>query len=275
MVPCPCTISIHRTRFGRHLEATSHVRRRHEPQHPLGACAAPRQAGRRVPRPLRAHSSVGSPDARPGIGAGSSSPASPTSATCPAWAGRRSASSSSPHCPPSGPNAGCRGSETPTCCSSTAATNVPVPLDARVRAGGPAAVAVRQGLGRDERREHGDDAADRCEVRRVAGRAGRPHLRSRRLLDLPAPERLPQEHPGRRGEMGGRRSASRPTPSTSNRPSVSSRAPSRWYPKASGRSSGHSYAAFATTPCHWMRLRRLIALRRATAHAAVRARSCR
>ena len=44
--------------------------------------------------------------------------------------------------------------------------------------------------------------------------------------------------PTRRG--GPRRSAARPTPSTSRRPSASSRAPSRWYPKASGRSSGHS-----------------------------------
>ena len=35
---------------------------------------------------------------------------------------------------------------------------VPVPLDAAVRAGGSLAVAARDGLGRTERREHGDDA---------------------------------------------------------------------------------------------------------------------
>src|SRR5438094_7067816 len=34
---------------------------------------------------------------------------------------------------------------------------VPVPLDAAVRAGGPLAVAARDGLGGTERREHGDD----------------------------------------------------------------------------------------------------------------------
>ena len=44
---------------------------------------------------------------------------------------------------------------------------VPVPLDAAVRAGGPAAVAERDGLGRAERREHGDDPPDRGGLRRV------------------------------------------------------------------------------------------------------------
>ncbi len=39
--------------------------------------------------------------------------------------------------------------------------DVPVPLDAEVRAGGPPAVAARDRLGRGERREHGDDAPHR------------------------------------------------------------------------------------------------------------------
>ncbi len=39
--------------------------------------------------------------------------------------------------------------------------DLPGPLDARVRAGGPAALADRHGLGGGERRQHGDDAPDR------------------------------------------------------------------------------------------------------------------
>ena len=39
--------------------------------------------------------------------------------------------------------------------------DVPESLDARVRAGRPAALTARQGLGGRQRREHGDDAADR------------------------------------------------------------------------------------------------------------------
>ena len=44
---------------------------------------------------------------------------------------------------------------------------VPVPLDAAVRAGGPPAVAARDGLGGAERREHGDDPPHRGGLRRV------------------------------------------------------------------------------------------------------------
>ena len=43
------------------------------------------------------------------------------------------------------------------------------------------------GLGGGERRQHGDDPPDRRRLRQVAVRAGRPHPRRRRLLDLPAP----------------------------------------------------------------------------------------
>ena len=39
--------------------------------------------------------------------------------------------------------------------------DVPVPLDAAERAGGPPGDAARDGLGRGERREHGDDPPDR------------------------------------------------------------------------------------------------------------------
>jgi hypothetical protein len=45
-------------------------------------------------------------------------------------------------------------------------------------------------------------------------------------------------------------SASRPTPSTSRRPSRSKTAPSRWSPKGNGRSSGPSRTAFVTSH-HW------------------------
>ena len=65
---------------------------------------------------------------------------------------------------------------------------VPVPLDAAVRAGGPPAVAARDGLGGAERREHGDDPPDRGGLRRLeAARRWRQHAGRRRLLDLPAP----------------------------------------------------------------------------------------
>ena len=47
---------------------------------------------------------------------------------------------------------------------------VPVPLDAAVRAGGPLAVAARDGLGGTERREHGDDPQDRGGLRPAGGR---------------------------------------------------------------------------------------------------------
>ena len=53
----------------------------------------------------------------------------------------------------------------------------------------------------------------------VAVRAGRQHPRGRRLLDLPASGRLPGEHHGRGGALGGRDRRSRPTPSTTRRPS--------------------------------------------------------
>jgi len=43
---------------------------------------------------------------------------------------------------------------------------------------------------------------DREPRRRVTVRAGRPHVESREVLDLPAPGRLSDEHPGRRGEVG-------------------------------------------------------------------------
>src|SRR3954454_2782322 len=53
---------------GGHLEALADVRRRHEPKHPLGARAAPWQAGLEVPRPDHPDGAVGSPDVRTGIG---------------------------------------------------------------------------------------------------------------------------------------------------------------------------------------------------------------
>ena len=49
---------------------------------------------------------------------------------------------------------------------------VSVPLDAAIRPGRPHSVAARHGLGRIERREHGDDAQDRGGLRpvEIAGR---------------------------------------------------------------------------------------------------------
>ena len=55
---------------GSHLEALAHVRRRHEPKHPLGARGASRQADRRVPRAGCPDRTVGPPDVRTGVRAG-------------------------------------------------------------------------------------------------------------------------------------------------------------------------------------------------------------
>src|SRR5262249_12505524 len=63
---------------------------------------------------------------------------------------------------------------------------VPVPLDAAVRAGRPAAVAGQDGLGGAERREHGDDPQDRGRLRRLeAARRRRRNDRNRRVVDVP------------------------------------------------------------------------------------------
>ncbi len=145
----------------RHCEAPAHVRRRHEPQHPRGARGAARQAGRRVPRPGRPDRAVGSPDVRAGVGAGP---------------GGGGAALAAPHRPglevARGPGAhraavdrrgalGAVGPRGRRAAGRRRRRDVPVPLDARVRAGRPPAVAARPGLGGCERREHGDDAPDR------------------------------------------------------------------------------------------------------------------
>ncbi len=231
----------------RHLEALAHVRRRHEPEHPLGARAASRQADRRVPRPRRPDSAVGSPDVRTGIGAGPRGRRARLPALVRPGLGvaRRPRAHRAAHHR--------RGAMGPLAPGGRRAPgrrrrrDVPVPLDAGVRAGRPAAFAARHGLGGSECRKHGDDAPDRGVLRRVAVRAGRPHPGGRRLLDLPAPGRFPEQHPGRTQSGGPPTSASRPTPSTNRRLSRSSTAPSRWSPKGNGRSSGDSRPAFVTS----------------------------
>jgi hypothetical protein len=118
-----------------------------------------------------------------------------------------------------------------------------------MRESGPgrsAAVAARHGLGRSECRKHGDDAPDRGVLRRVAARAGRSNAGSHRLLDFPALEPVPYEHPGRSSAVGPPPSASRPTQSTNRPRSPSSTVRSRWCPKGSGWSSVIAFASRAS-----------------------------
>ena len=111
------------------------------------------------------------------------------------------------------------------------------PLDAAVRAGGPLAVAARDGLRGIERREHGDDPAHRGGLRLLeAARRRRRGARNRRFLDLsargsrgPAGQfAWPTQRSGRPGSQVRRmRSTTRP-------PSKSPTAPSKSSPRGTG-----------------------------------------
>ncbi len=228
----------------RHLEALADVRRRHEPKHPLGARAASRQADRRVPRPGRPDGAVGSPDVRSDIGAGPGGRRTDVAALLRAGLGvarcpraDRAAHHRRGAMGPLGPG----GRRAP---GRRRRRDVPVPLDAGVRAGRSAAVAARHGLGGSECRKHGDDAPDRGATsssgrpRRTTAPWGSSTSRSSRTWTLSRRTPWPTQ------SGGPPTSASRPTPSTNRRPSRSSTAPSRWSPKGNGRSSGHSRPAF-------------------------------
>ena len=122
--------------------------------------------------------------------------------------------------------------------------DVPVPLDAGVRAGRSAAVAARHGLGGSECRKHGDDAPDR-ERTSSSGRPRRTTAPWESSTSRSSRTWTPSRRTPWPTQSGGPpTSASRPTPSTNRRPSRSSTAPSRWSPKGNGRSSGHSRPAF-------------------------------
>ncbi len=91
-----------------------------------------------------------------------------------------------------------------------------------------------------ERREHGDDPADRRLLRGVAVGAGRPHPGHRRLRDLPAPGRLPDEHARRGRALGGRHRHPGRTSWTTRPPSGSSTARSTSSPRGPGSCSAGS-----------------------------------
>ena len=154
----------------RQLEASSYVRRRHQSKHPLGSRRASRQADRRVPRPLRPDSTVGSPDVRSAV-----SPRTRCRRTrVPVLLGprlgvaRRSRAHRTAHHRRGamGP-LGSGGRRAP---GRRGRCDVPVPLDAGVRVGRPAACAARHGLGRGQRRKHGDDTTNR----HATSSSGRP-----------------------------------------------------------------------------------------------------
>ena len=88
------------------------------------------------------------------------------------WGGSPWACWSSPRCPASTRSAGYPGPGDRRPAGGGRRCPVSVPLDAAVRAGGPPAVAARDGLGGTERRKHGDDPADRGGLRRVEPSAG-------------------------------------------------------------------------------------------------------
>ena len=131
--------------------------------------------------------------------------AEPASVTCPAWAGRRSASSSSPHCPPSAPSAGCRGSARPTCCWSTAATR-------RTCATGCASPGWPTCCRRCPTRSgSGVSAGSMVMTPRIGADfvewPSAPDDRTLGVVDFsifPHLNAFPDEHPGRRGAVGGR-----------------------------------------------------------------------
>ena len=124
---------------------------------------------------------------------------------------------------------------------------VPGPLAAALGPGAAAAVAVR-GLGRDERREHGHDAAGRAGLRRLGAAGGRRRdPRRRRLLAVPAPG--PPGHARRTRSSGPsagpRASAGPPTPWTTRARSGCAAARSTSSPRAPGTPSADDPARTA------------------------------
>ena len=98
---------------------------------------------------------------------GGSSPDENQKRRCANWAGSRWECWSSRRCPASMRALGPHGPGDRRPPGGGRRSHVPVPLDARVRTGRPAAVAPRHGLCRTQRREHGDDPQDRGGLRRL------------------------------------------------------------------------------------------------------------
>jgi hypothetical protein len=156
---------IHRTLIGRHLEASSHVRGRHEHEYPRCAGRPAGQADRRLHSPLHPHGAMGPPDVWAGLGAWLRQWRASVG-----WrdlygvevAGRPRARRAPQHrrgaLGPLGQGGGRPAGGRRRC-------DVPVPLDAAVRTRGPPTVTSRDGLGGSERRELGDRPQRRAGVR--------------------------------------------------------------------------------------------------------------
>ena len=223
---------------GGHREAPAHVRGHQEPEHPRRAGRPAGQADRRVHRPLHPHRGVRPPGGRR-LRMELHHRTRAQNARCASSAGSRWACWSSPRCPASTRALGPLGPGDRRPAGQRRRRAVPVPLDAGVRAGGPPAVAARDGLGGTERREHGDDPPDRGGLRRLeAAHRRRRDARARRLLDLPAPGSRGSagQHHGRRRRWAAGMPVRR-TRSTTRPPSRWSTAPSKSSPRGTGSCS--------------------------------------
>ena len=219
------------------MKLSSHVRWHQEHEHPRRAGRPAGQADRRVQRPLHPHRGVREPHGGPARGMAVHQRTRTSPPMCElGWKSlgvlelTALPSIDEERWVPLGPRDGRPAGE-----GGDAA--VPVPLDAAVRAGGPLAVAARDGLGGIQRREHGDDPPYRGGLRRVeATHRWRQHAGRRRFLDLPARGQPGSagEHHGRRGKMGGRAVEVRRMRSTTRPPSKWSTAPSTSSPRGTG-----------------------------------------
>ena len=118
---------------------------------------------------------------------------------------------------------------------------VPVPLDAGVRSRGSPAIAARLRLGGVQRREHGPDSAGRRRLRRleVAQRQVDETLGVVEFSIFPHVDHpdLPENTMAEAERSAAPACRIRPTQSTTTPPSKSSMAPSKSFPKGTGRSS--------------------------------------
>jgi len=179
-------------RKGSH-EADVDLGRGDERQHPLRLVAAPRQARHREPRPVRPDGTVGSSHVQPHVGAGLHRRRFEVAPLLRAGLGfaRCPRTHCAAHHRSRAVGAMGPGGRRPP--GRRRRRDVPAPSDAGVGPGRSPAFADRHGLGRHQRWKHGDDAPHRAGLRGMVGRTGRPHPRSRRLLDLPAPRRVPDQ----------------------------------------------------------------------------------
>ena len=193
--------------YGKQHEASAHVRRHQEREHPRRPCRPARQTDCRVQRPLHPDRALRAPEGRPrreGMAVHHRTVRRTDVRPGLEVPRRARADGASQH------RRGALGSAGPRNRRPAGRRRrcaVPVLLDAAVRAGRSIAVAEPDGLGGAERREHGDDSPHRGGLRRLAAARRRRHRAgNRRLLDLSARRsRGPaRQHHGRRRAVGGR-----------------------------------------------------------------------